>query len=253
MSLIKKSIFLLLAAASTGAMATYYNKPADPSGPSKAETIMFTNSNLVNLPSGMTTGTGSLSSCMDPRTGVTGTCAPSLKFETVSGGTLTVKAGDGPDKDTLAYVFQGGGSTGLGVVEGYKKDKYFKITDTNYSLDTYKESLTLSFSSKIKLENVYFFADDRFNTLKELDSWDGFTLSVDGGAFKEFSSGKNAGLPTYLGLEGSSFTFSYANKLSGEDYFIGGVSISPAIPEPSTYLLMGLGLVGLIAVKKSKK
>ena len=218
-----------------------------------ADTLMFTTSNLTSLPSSMVVGAGG-ASCEDPRTDVVGVCGASLKFNTTAG-ELTVTAGDG-ESHPGAYVFQGGGTTGLGVVEGYTKNGAFKVDDSNYSLDTSKETLTLSFASAVNLSQLYFFADDRTNTLKELDKIDGFTVSVDGGSKQEFSFGTNFGLPVSLALTGTTFTFGYAHKLSGEDYFLAGVGfapVTPAIPEPSTYALMGLGLVGLALAARRRR
>lgn len=218
-----------------------------------AETLMFTSSNLVSLPSAQVVGAGG-SACVNPFGNVAGTCGAALTFGT-SAGALTVTAADGPDVDTAALVFQGNSSAGLGVVEGYYKSGAFKITDGNYSLDTGKETLTLTFASSVKLTQAYFFADDRTNTLRELDSIDGFTVSVNGGAFQEFGFGTNSGLPVTLGggLVGTSFTFGYAKLKSVEDYYLAGVSftaMTPAIPEPSTYALMALGLVGVAAAAR---
>lgn len=218
-----------------------------------ADTLMFTTSNLTSLPSSMVVGAGG-SSCEDPRTDVVGVCGAALKFNTAAG-ELTVTAGDGLSHPG-AFVYQGAGTTGLGVVEGYDYKGAFKVTDGNYSLDVSRETLTLSFASAVNLSDVYFFADDRTNTLKELDKIDGFTVSVDGGAKQEFSFGTNFGLPVSLALTGTTFTFGYANKLSSEDYFLAGVGfapVTPAIPEPSTYALMGLGLAGLALAARRRR
>src|SRR5258707_1111759 len=77
-------------------------------------------------------------------------------------GVLNVTAADG-GKANSALVFQSKDvNAGLGVASGYDKGKHgFKITDGNYSLDSYSETLTLSFGTEVSLYALYFFPDDR--------------------------------------------------------------------------------------------
>ncbi len=192
-----------------------------------------------------------------------GTCSTALTYST-GVGKLTVTAQDSPDVDKLALVNHSNfNNAGLGVVTGYKnhKDK-FVIADGNYSLSSKKETLTLTFDSKVSLSQLFFFPDDRSQhaLTHELDKFDGFTLSVDGGAFVEYSFGTNGGQPVTFGtpLVGNTFTFGYAKHKSGEDYYLAGLNVAKVaspVPEASSVAMLAAGLVavGGIASRRRKQ
>ena len=82
---------------------------------------------------------------------------------------------------------------------------------------------------------------------------DGFTLSVDGGAFREYSFGTLGGHPVSFNapLVGHTFTFGYARAKSPEDFYLAGLNVTavaPPVPEASTSAMMALGLCALGAV-----
>jgi hypothetical protein len=174
--------------------------------------------------------------------GTKGLCAQTISFPTTSGGTLTVSATDGPWIDNEALVFQSNQhNAGLGVVTGYyKKNGVFKVFDSSYSLSSKKERLTFTFEKEISLDRVVMFPNDRltYSVLNELDTFDAFTVSVDGGPFVEYpftqsnqvtfckpeSKAKRAPLICNP-LVGKTFTFGYAAKKSVENYYIGGLVI----------------------------
>lgn len=141
-------------------------------------------------------------------------------------------------------------NAGLGVVTGYKSSLTgnFVITDSEYSLSHPKETLTLSFAKTVSLSQLAFFPNDRstFGLTHELDSFDGFTLSVDGGKFVEYNFGTKGGQPVTFStpLVGNTFTFGYASKMSPERYYLAGLNVA-AVPEASTLAMMALGLAGL--------
>lgn len=231
----------LVAAALAGATAAH------------AETIGFTKTTVGGV--SLTAATGTITGgnlCAS-----SGTCAQAITYNTTAGGKLTVTAADGADFDTLAYVHQSNlNNAGLGVVTGYMKPTGFHIADLNYSLSQPKETLTLSFQNTVSLSQLVFFPDDRLtlSLTKELDSFDGFTISVDGKAAVEYSFGNNGGQPVTLStpLVGKTFTFGYAVKKSSEDYYLAGITVA-AVPEASTWAMMGLGLVGIVAAARRRQ
>lgn len=190
-----------------------------------------------------------------------GTCATALTYNTAVG-KLTVTAEDGPDVDKLALVNHSSDrNAGLGVVTGYTGlHGQFVIADGNHSLSARKETLTLSFDSLVSISQLFFFPDDRstYALTHELDKWDGFTLSVDGGAFVEYSFGTAGGQPVSFthALVGHTFTFGYAAHLSGEDYYLAGLNVSKVaapVPEASSVAMLALGLVAMGGVLRRRK
>lgn len=221
---------------------------------SQAAIVSFTNSNLSSLPSPLV-AIAAQSPAANLCAG-SGVCATSLNFQTAVGA-LTVTAADGSDVDTLALVNQSHlAHAGLGVVTGYVGSKGgFVIADGNYSLDEAKETLTLRFANQVSLSQLFFFPDDRSTHAlnNELDHIDGFTLSVDGGAFREYSFGTLGGHPVSFNapLVGHTFTFGYARAKSPEDFYLAGLNVTavaPPVPEASTWAMMALGLCALGAV-----
>ena len=215
-----------------------------------ADNLIFTSSDVVTLPGGRTTGAAAQNLCA-----FDGVCTSRLSFNTVSGGKLTVTAGNG---SSPAYVFHGNElNTGLGVASGTVKNGVFSIDDRNFALDDSKETLTLNFSSAVAISALYFFPDDRakFALTHELDNLDGFTISIDGGAAQEFSFGLKGGQPVSFNapLVGSSFTLGYARHKSPEDYFLAGLSFTAAVPEASTYGMLALGLAGISLVSRRRR
>jgi MYXO-CTERM domain-containing protein len=214
----------------------------------QAEVVSFTNSSMLGLTAA--TGTAAGANLCSSK----GVCSTAIQYQTGAGGVLTVTAADSPDVDSLALVNQSNYSNaGLGVVTGYESSLLHKfvIVDGDYSLSAPKETLTLSFSSQVSLSQLFFFPNDRssYALNHELDAFDGFTLSVDGGAFKEYSFGTHGGHPVSFNtpLVGNTFTFGYAKHMSIENYYLAALQVSPtsAVPEAGTSALMALGLLGV--------
>lgn len=193
-----------------------------------------------------------------------GVCATALIYDTAVG-KLTVTAQDGADVDTIALVNQSHWqNAGLGVVSGYQNHKgKFVIADSDYSLDAKKETLTLSFANQVSLSQLFFFPNDRGNIAlnSELDKFDGFTVSVDGGAFVEHGFGTLGGHPVSFAtpLVGRTFTFGYALNKSPEAYFLAGLNVStvpvvsPAVPEASSFAMLAAGLLAVAGVAARRR
>lgn len=190
-----------------------------------------------------------------------GSCSTALTYNTAVG-QLTVTAQDSPDVDQLALVNHSHlNNAGLGVVTGYQSTHgQFVVADSNFSLSTAKETLTLSFSNKVSLSQLFFFPDDRssYALTHELDKIDGFTLSVDGGAFVEYSFGTSGGQPVTFGvpLIGNTFTFGYAKHMSAEDYFLGGLNVaqvSAPVPELSSVAMLAIGLAAVAGIATRRR
>lgn len=223
----------------------------------QAESLAFTVANGVNLPAGNAIGTAvGGNACADK-----GTCASSLLFNTAAGGRLTVTAGDGGWGDEGAFAVQRDRvNAGLGVAAGSTRaNGSFQLSDSNLALDDRNETLTLSFEKAVQISALYFFADDASLawSSKELDRLDGFTVSIDGGAAKEYSFGSRGGAPVTFDtpLVGHSFTFGYAARLSGEDYYLGGLTMAAAVPVPESggMAMMALGLAGVILAARRRQ
>ena len=193
-----------------------------------------------------------------------GTCATALTYNTAVG-KLTVTAQDSLIGDKLALVNDSNlKNAGLGVVSGYQSSifKKFMVTDTNYSLSGPLETLTLSFANKVSLSQLFFFPDDRstYALTHELGKLDGFTLSVDGGKFVEYSFGSNGGQPVSFNtpLVGNTFTLGYAKFKSPENYYLAGMNVTQVtspVPEASSVamLVAGLAAVGGIASRRRQQ
>jgi hypothetical protein len=222
----------------------------------RAESLAFTVGNGVNLPAGNLIGAAvGSNACADQ-----GTCASALLFTTTAGGRLTVTASDGGSGDAGAFAVQRDRvNSGLGVAAGSTRSHgSFQMSDSNLALDERSETLTLSFEKAVQISALYFFADDAALTwsAKELDRLDGFTVSIDGGAAQEYSFGSLGGAPVTFGmpLVGRSFTFGYASKLSGEDYYLGGMTMAAAaVPESGGLALMALGMAGIILAARRRQ
>lgn len=104
------------------------------------------------------------------------------------------------------------------------------------------ESLTLTFSQVVNLTSL---------KLAEWDIPDNATLSWAGGSRNLVGDGiVSTDTETLSGVVGQVFTLKGTSALT--TFRLNGLTAVAAVPEPSTYALMGLGLAGIAAVRRRR-
>jgi hypothetical protein len=156
----------------------------------------------------------------------------------VSGGLgVTVRGFDSDNNQEKVHI----GLKGLGV-----DSKFLDTGDIGSSLfDNPGEYLTLTFNQQVTLTKLTFgFWEDGFD--KATLSWNGNTINL---------GSNNSGffLDTFnlTGVTGTTFKIQATGAVSS--FKLAGLSAVPAIPEPSTYALMGLGLVGIALAARKRR
>jgi PEP-CTERM motif len=166
-------------------------------------------------------------------------CGEPMTFDTSFGGQLVATAYDGSTR-TNGIVYQDLSPSfgGLGVVSarttGSGDTRINGSDEINRS-----DVLTLTFAQQVNVVGFHFFEGDHSST----DSGDRAWLRIDGGAWQHLSLSPNyvTNDPSQW-YSGSVFDFRRANQ----DFYLGAVKITSAIPEPQTYALalVGLALIG---------
>lgn len=149
---------------------------------------------------------------------------------------VTVRGYDSDNHQELVSI----GVGGLGV------DSVFLDSGTVSSglLDNPGEYLTLSFNQQVSLTKLTFsYWEDGFD--KAILSWNGNTLQLGSN-----NSGFLVDTFNLTGVTGTTFKIQASGIASS--FKLAGLSATPAIPEPSTYALMGLGLVGIALASRRK-
>jgi hypothetical protein len=158
-------------------------------------------------------------------TGGSGTTSTATFSSGGIGLNVTAWSNDGQEDVT----FSGGG---LGVSTGF-----FDLPGIGNN-----ESLTLSFSKVVNLTSL---------RLAEWDIPDDATLSWAGGSRNLVGDGiVSTDTETLSNVVGQVFTLTGKSGLS--TFRLNGLTAVAAVPEPSTYALMGLGLAGIAAVRRRR-
>ncbi len=177
--------------------------------------------------------------------------APQLSFATHNFGTFTATAGGSA---TLAMQDLSAANGGLGATV-IKNGK----ADTSSETISGGDQLTLSFTSAVQIDALEFDDANYSQTCfllfcsynpggDALTSSTKFLLSIDGGPAQKLSLGNgsinNLIIPS-TNLIGKTFTFSVDPASGSTPFYIGAIEVCKAVPEPSTYAILGLGLAGL--------
>lgn len=166
---------------------------------------------------------------------------------TVTANAYTIKKG----VEKLAYAYLDSGKAGLGVckaiyAKGKDKGECTPSSDDNVQSGEYLE---LTFSKEVSLDHISFVNGDHKNTFASSAK---FGLSVDDGSFASKTL-KHSFDP--LNLTGTSFVFKGLGTGVNKEFYINTLTATAAVvpvPEPETYALMGLGLLAIVAKRRSK-
>ena len=110
------------------------------------------------------------------------------------------------------------------------------------------QAISFLFSEKVELFSATHFNDSDSKMFD--DGGVDYLLIVDGGDPIEVAINSN-GIEGFAGVSGMLFEFrSLAQGAGGEGFYVSALDVRPAIPEPGTALLLGLGFVGLGAARR---
>jgi len=173
-------------------------------------------------------------------------CGSSMSFNTYYGGTLKATASDdanGVINKTNAVVYQDLspllGGLGVGSTTVDTKGKTV-LTGSNPDEINWGDALTLTFAKTVTVVGFHFFDGDHTLT----NPGETAMISIDGGAWNTISLASYVTADKSKWLTGKSFSFKVSgNKNCYDDFYLGAIKITSAIPEPAHYALMMAGLL----------
>lgn len=199
-------------------------------------------------------------------------CGTTLNFKTKTVGTVKVTASDDniptPDPKTTGFVYQDLDLHYGGLGVGSLVDGFFGPTVSPFNPDEINNGdlLTFSFEQDVQIIGLHLFSADHQTFPTSWSSGSGGSSSGGGvvpvttPTAQTFSILTNDKLFTYTlnsgiwfgpssPLIGRNFTF----VSNGTGFYVGALKVRPAIPEPSTYALIGLGLVSAAWVARRRR
>ena len=132
---------------------------------------------------------------------------------------------------------------GLGaLLDGMEEDS---VTNPDNLING--QSLLFTFDQQVSLVSAVHFDS---NHMTSFDGQPDYLLIVDGGAPIVVTIAAN-GMQNFGGILGTTFEFqSLLEGEGGEGFYVSAFDVQPAIPEPGTAMLLGLGFIGLGAARR---
>lgn len=159
-----------------------------------------------------------------------------------NGISLTVTARQGEKLSDSSWIYKTN-KKGLGVKK--KKGDLSSLDGTTSSLSQYKEGILFTFDQDVSLSSMGFRSVDSDDDMVLLDGSDILIGTYD---IKKGRRSNEGNVTFKNSPTGKSFLVTTDNW--NDDFYIKSLEVTPTVPVPSTVLLLGAGLVGLVGFRK---